>query len=79
VFEVRGCDFDMQRRIRRVTLPEYGNSHASAQEAVLFRDFSALVLGGRRDPHWGEAALGTQQVLDACRRSASERREVTVA
>jgi predicted dehydrogenase len=76
VFEVRGCDFDMRRRTRRVAVPEYSNSHATAQEAALFRDFSGLVLGGRPDPRWAEAALKTQIVLDACRRSAAEGRDV---
>jgi len=76
LFETHGCDFDMRGRTRQVRIAEYGNSHASSQEAALFRDFSALVLAGRCDPHWGEVALKTQQVLDAVRRSASERREV---
>jgi predicted dehydrogenase len=76
VFEIRGCDFDMQRRSRRVAVPEYSNSHPTAQEARLFRDFSALVLTGRRDPHWGDASLATQVVLDACRQSAREERDV---
>ena len=78
VFEVDGCNFDMQRRTRRVSVPEHANSHATAQEAALFRDFSSLVIAGTRDPHWGEIALATQQVLDACRRSATEGREVAL-
>ncbi len=76
VFETHGCDFDMRRRTRQVRVAEYANSHPSAQEAALFRDFSALVLAGRCDPRWGEVALKTQRVLDAVRRSASEGREV---
>jgi predicted dehydrogenase len=80
VFEIDGCDFDMQRRSREIAVPEYSNSHLSAQETRLFRRFSALVTANRRDPHWGEAALKTQLVLDACRASAArEGREVTVA
>jgi predicted dehydrogenase len=78
VFEVRGCDFDMQRRARRVAVPEYGNNHPTAQEVNLFRTFSSLVVAGRRDPHWGEIALKTQLVLDACRRSAAEGRDVVL-
>jgi predicted dehydrogenase len=76
VFEIAGCDFDMRRGTRVVEVPEYGNSHPSAQEAALFRDFSALVTSGRRDRYWGDVALKTQIVLDACRRSARERRDV---
>jgi predicted dehydrogenase len=78
VFEVRGCDFDMQRRSRSVALPEYANSHATAQEAALFRDFSSLVLSGKREIRWGEIVLKTQLALDACRRSASEGHELTL-
>ncbi len=77
-FEVRGCDLAMQRRTRTVTVPERSNSHATAQETNLFRDFSTLVLEKRRDPHWGEIALKTQVVLDACWRSAREGRSVRV-
>lgn len=78
VFQVAGCDFDMQRRTRRVVVPEYSNSHPTAQEANLFRTFSGLVTSGRRDPWWGEVALSTQQVMDACARSAREGRTVSL-
>ena len=79
VFQVTGCDFDMQRRTRQVVLPEYSNSHATAQEANLFRTFSSLVVTRRLDPRWGEFALRTQLVLDACRQSATEGRTVSLA
>ena len=78
VFRVEGCDFDMQRRTRRVVVPEYSNRHATAQEAAMFRTFSSLVTGGRLDPRWGEMALATQRVMEACARSAKEGRPVTV-
>jgi predicted dehydrogenase len=78
VFEAVGCDFDMHRRTRPVVVPEYSNSHPTAQEAGLFRTFSALVTSGRLDPCWGEMALQTQLVTDACVRSAREGRAVTV-
>jgi predicted dehydrogenase len=78
VFEVEGCDFDMQRRTRPVFVPEYSNRHATAQEARMFRTFSELVTTGRRDPRWGEMALGTQRVMDACARSAKEGRPVSI-
>ena len=76
VFEIRGCDFDMRRRTRTVAVPEYSNSHPSAQEARLFRTFSDLVLSKRIEPRWGEIALETQLLVDACRRSAREGREI---
>jgi len=78
VFEVRGSDFDMQRRTRRVAVAEYANSHPTAQEARMFRAFSTLVTSGKRDPHWGEIALKTQLVLEACRQSADQGREVAL-
>jgi predicted dehydrogenase len=68
----------MQRRTRTVIVPERSNSHATAQETNLFRDFSTLVIDKRRDPHWGEIALKTQVVLDACWQSAREGRSVRV-
>jgi len=77
-FQVTGCDFDMQRRTRPVSLPEYSNSHATAQETNLFRTFSALVTSGRHDPHWGEIALKTQRVMDACLEAAREGTTVSV-
>jgi predicted dehydrogenase len=79
VFERSGCDFDMRRRTRSVVVPEYGNSHPSAQEANMFRAFSTLVSTGRPDPHWGEVALRTQLVMDACLRSARSGRALTLA
>jgi predicted dehydrogenase len=79
VFERVGCDFDMRRHTRRVVVPEYGNSHPTAQEANMFRTFATLVVTGRRDPSWGEIALRTQVVMDACRQSARSGRTLTVA
>jgi predicted dehydrogenase len=76
VFAVVGSDFDMQRRSRAVIVPEYSNSHPSAQEVGLFRTFSDRALGGRPDPRWGEMALKTQMVVDACARSAREGKPV---
>lgn len=79
VFEKSGCDFDMRRRTRTVVVPEYSNSHPTAQETNLFRTFSALVSSGRVDPQWGEVALRTQLVMDACLRSARSGRALTLA
>jgi len=78
VFQVHGCDFDMERRTREVAVSERSNSHATAQETNLFRTFSTLVTENRRDTHWGEIALQTQRVLDACWQSAKEGRAVAV-
>jgi predicted dehydrogenase len=69
-FNVRGCDFNMEEHTRRVAVPEYSNSDESSQEANMFRHFAQLSLSGKLDPYWGEIALKTQQVLDACLQSA---------
>jgi predicted dehydrogenase len=69
----------MRRRTRSVVVPEYSNSHPTAQETNLFRAFSALVSTRRPDPHWGEVALRTQLVMDACLRAARSGRAVTLA
>lgn len=78
-FEKAGCDFDMRRRTQAVVVPEYSNSHPTAQEANMFRAFSELVVTGRRDPRWGDIALRTQVVLDACAQSARSGRPVRLS
>jgi predicted dehydrogenase len=72
VFTIQGCDFNMEEHARRLALAEYSNSAANSQETNLFRTFGDLALSSRPDPRWGEISLKTQQVLDACLRSARE-------
>ena len=67
---VTGCDFNMEDHTRRFAVHEYSNSAENAQETNMFRRFGQLVLSGRPDDSWGEMALKTQQVLDACLQSA---------
>lgn len=69
-FHVTGCDFNMEDHTRRESVREYSNSETNAQETNLFRTFNHQVLSKRVDPHWGEIALKTQIVLDACLESA---------
>jgi len=69
-FNVRGCDFNMEEHTRRIAVSEYSNSDENSQEANMFRHFAQWALSGKPDPYWGEIALKTQQVLDACLRSA---------
>lgn len=71
-FEVTGCQFNMGEHTRRVAVSEYANNAPNAQETHLFRNFSDLVVSGRRDSLWPEIALKTQQVLDACLKSAHQ-------
>ena len=72
VFDLHGCDFNMQSRARHVAVPEYSNSFAPSQEANMFGNFADLVVSGRIDESWGEIALKTQQVPEACMASALE-------
>ena len=70
VFRPQGCDFNMESHPRRFAVPEYSNSTANSQEANMIRKFSEMVTSGRLEPRWGELALKTQQVVDACLASA---------
>lgn len=70
-FVVRGCTFEKQRHSRRIAVPEHSHGHPDSQETNLFRRFGELVLSGHPDPFWGQIALKTQQVIDACMQSAN--------
>jgi predicted dehydrogenase len=71
VFNVRGCDFNMEPRVQRIAVNEYSNSTPNAQEANLFRNFSAQVQSGRLNPLWPESALKTQIVMEAVLKAAT--------
>jgi predicted dehydrogenase len=64
-FTVRGCDFNMEPRVRRVSVNEYSNSMPNAQEANLYRNFANQVRSGRLNTEWPESVLKTQQVMEA--------------
>ena len=66
------CDFNMERHDRVVSVPEYSNSHPTAQETGLFRNFGDLVLSDQPEPKWGEIVLKTQKVLMACIESSRQ-------
>ena len=72
VFQVQGCGFHMERHTHRHAVREYSDGAPDAQEMNMIRTFSGLVLAGKIDPQWGEIALKTQQVMDACLRSARD-------
>jgi predicted dehydrogenase len=65
-FDVRGCQFNMNDHTRRIAVAEYSNNAPGSQETNLFHNFAALALSGQPDRTWGEIALQTQRVLDAC-------------
>jgi predicted dehydrogenase len=67
---VTGCDFNMESHWRRFAVPEYSNSHPTAQETNLFRNFARQIISGKLNTAWPEMALKTQQVMDACSTSA---------
>ena len=70
LFQITGCQFDMEAHSREISVNEHSNNHPTAQETNLFRNFSALVQSGTVDPEWGQISLKTQQVMDACYESA---------
>ena len=70
LFTIKGCDFIMEERTRHFAVREHSGSAENAQETNMFRRFAELVRSGQPDLRWGEMALKTQQVLDACLHSA---------
>jgi predicted dehydrogenase len=72
VFHVSGGDHNMQSHPRRYAVAEYSNSMPDSQETNMIRTFARMVTSGRLEPTWGDIALETQQVLDACLISAQE-------
>jgi predicted dehydrogenase len=71
VHNVSGCDFNMEAHWRRFAVPEYSNSHPTAQETNLFRNFASQVRSGTLNEAWPEMAFKTQQVMEECFRAAS--------
>ncbi len=67
---VTGCDFNMEPHERRCSVPEYSNSHATAQETNLFRNFADQVRSGSLNDTWPDIVLKTQWVMNACLDSA---------
>ncbi len=53
-------------------MPEYSNSHATAQETNMFHNFTAQIRSGSLSASWPDLALQTQQVMNACFQSARE-------
>jgi predicted dehydrogenase len=72
VFNVSRCTFRMESHPRRYAVSEYSEGAENAQEVNMIRTFAGLALSGKPDPVWGDIALKTQQVMDACLRSAQQ-------
>jgi predicted dehydrogenase len=77
VHNVSGCDFNMEAHWRSLAVAEYSNSHPTAQETNLFRNFADQARSGRLDEAWPDIALKTQQVMSACFESARQESRVT--
>jgi predicted dehydrogenase len=69
-FEVRGCSFHMESHPRRFAVREYSEGEPAAQEVNMIRTFTETAISGKLNPTWGEIALKTQLVMDACLESA---------
>jgi len=72
LFSAAGCTFRMESHPVRYAVRECSEGAENAQEVNMIRTFSGLVLSGKLDPTWGEIALKTQVVMDACQRSAQQ-------
>lgn len=70
VFDVRGCDFEMQPHQKCIEVEEHSHSASDSQEARLFRHFAEQVQTGELNTLWPEMALKTQIVMEACLASA---------
>ncbi|GIW98825.1 MAG: oxidoreductase [Pirellulaceae bacterium] len=71
-YVIDNCEFHMEQHLRRYAIREYDAGHQTAQEVNMIRTFSDIVLSGNLDPSWPEWTRKTQQVLDACFRSAEQ-------
>ena len=72
VLRIRHCEYNVEDHRRRFAAAEYSNGAPNAQETNMIRTFSEIVTSGELDARWGEIALQTQQVIDACLRSARD-------
>jgi predicted dehydrogenase len=72
LFAASGCTFRMESHPVRYAVRECSEGAENAQEVNMIRTFGNLVTGGTPDPTWGEIAMKTQVVMDACLRSAQQ-------
>jgi predicted dehydrogenase len=68
----QGCVFRMEGHTVRHAVRECSEGAPDAQETNMIRTFSDLVLTKKLDPMWGDIALKTQLVMDACLQSARD-------
>jgi predicted dehydrogenase len=72
LFYANGCTFRMESHPVKHAVREYSEGAENAQEVNMIRNFSGVVLSGKIDSTWGDIAMSTQVVMDACLRSAQQ-------
>lgn len=72
VFAVKGTRYHWESHPKRFAVTEYSDGAPDAAETNMVRTFSGFVLSKKLDPFWGDVALKTQTVMDACLRSARQ-------
>jgi predicted dehydrogenase len=77
-FRIDTCLFSMEDHTRVFVAPEYSSNMPDAQEANMVRAFADIALSKKLQPQWGEIALKTQQVMEACLQSAREGKPVSL-
>lgn len=70
VFDVQNVRYNMRRHTKHYAVTEYSNGQPGAQEVNMAARFASIATTGKLEPFWPEIALKTQQVLDACVKSA---------
>lgn len=70
VLEIDNCRWNMQRHSSRSAVVEYASGERNAQEVNMIEAMNQCVVSGKLDPHWPAIALKTQQLMEACRKSA---------
>ncbi|MEM9589396.1 MAG: Gfo/Idh/MocA family oxidoreductase, partial [Planctomycetota bacterium] len=67
---IDNCRWNFGRHTTRFATHEYACGESDAQEVRMVRSLADSALAGELNPRLTEIAMKTQQVLDACRRSA---------
>jgi predicted dehydrogenase len=65
-----GCDASMVPSTRRWAVAEHSHSGLDSQETNMIRNFTRQAQSGQLNSLWPEVALKTQQVMQACWKSA---------
>ncbi|TWU34981.1 Gfo/Idh/MocA family protein [Novipirellula artificiosorum] len=68
--QVANCRWNYRQRSELHSIDEYSSGESNAQEVNMVRRMSQIAIDGEVDARYSELALKTQQIVDACRRSA---------